>query len=55
MASFMPAEPQSQRVPTIVIPTSVVLVPPDHFSLVLVLVFGFEIILVSFSSSTASL
>ena len=35
--------------------TSVVLVPLNHFSLVLVLVFGFEIILVSFSSSTASL
>ena len=34
---------------------SVVLVPLDHFSLVLVLVFGFEIILVSISSSTASL
>ena len=35
--------------------TSDVLVPLDHFSLVLVLVFGFEIILVSISSSTASL
>ena len=34
---------------------SVVLVPLNHFSLVLVLVFGFEIILVSISSSTASL
>ena len=34
---------------------SVVLVPLDRFSLALVLVFGFEIILVSFSSSTASL
>ena len=34
---------------------SVVLVPLDHFSLFLVLVFSFEIILVSFSSSTASL
>ena len=34
---------------------SVILVPLECFSLVLVLVFGFEIILVSFSSSTASL
>ena len=34
---------------------SVVLVPLDQFSLILVLVFGFEIILVSISSSTASL
>ena len=35
--------------------TSVVLVPLDHFSLVLALAFSFEIILVSISSSTASL
>ena len=34
---------------------SVVLVPQNHFSLVLVLVLNFEIILVSISSSTSSL